>query len=114
MKFTKLGLLCICLMLLISCSNETIQNKHISQKAEAIKTLITQSQWDKAVIQGRQFEQVYADNKWKYQLLGDITEYDRLDQHIRKLNVALEEKDKEEAKLNLTMIEHYIESLYFK
>lgn len=114
MKISKFGLsLIICIAILFGCSDKTIQNKPIYQKSTEVKSLINQSQWEKAQQKGKQIDQLYKDNKWKYQFLGDETEFRGLNKEIIKLQASLEEKDKKEAKRNLSLIEHYIESLYF-
>ena len=115
MKIIKFSALCICLsVMLFGCSNETIQKKPIYQKATEIKTLVNQQEWDKAKEGSKDIYQLYKENKWKYQFLGDETEYNTLNQHIQKLIISIEEQDTKEAKFNLAMIEHYMESLYFK
>ena len=113
MKLIKFSTICIC-MLLFGCSNETLQEKPIYQKATEIKTLVNQEEWDKAKEGSKDLYQLYKKNKWKYQFLGNETEHKTLNQHIQKLIISIEEKDKQEAKLNIAMMEHYIESLYFK
>ena len=115
MKLIKFSAICICFsVMLFGCSNETIQKKPIYQKATEIKTLVNQSEWDKAKEDSEEIQQIYRENKWKYQFLGDETEHKSLNQHIQKLIISIEEKDKKEAKFNLSMIEQYMESLYFK
>ncbi|MGP4108740.1 DUF4363 family protein [Virgibacillus sp. L01] len=115
MKIPKVAaILFLCFTILFGCSNETIQNLPISQKATEIENLINQAKWDKAVHEADLIQGLYKDNEWKYQLYGDETEYNNLNEEIRKLKVSLKERDKTEAKLNIVMIENCIESLYFR
>lgn len=114
MKIPKATILFLCLTLLFGCSNETIQNLPISQKAAEIENLINQSKWDRAEQEAARIEELYKSNEWKYQLYGDETEYKSLSKEIRKLKVSLKERDKTEAKLNIVVIENCIESLYFR
>ena len=115
MKLIKIGsisfLFCL---LLLGCSNEYIQQKPIYQKATEIKTLTNKAEWDKVKEDSNEIYQLYKDNEWKYQFLGNETEFKTLEQHIQRLIISAEEEDKTEAKFNLSMIEHYVESLYFK
>jgi hypothetical protein len=104
----------ICILILFGCSTETIQQLPISQSAADIKSLVNQSQWEQAKQEARQIKDLYNENKWKYQLIGDETEYSKLDEAITKLHVSIDENDTKETKLNIAAIEHYIEALYFK
>ena len=76
--------------------------------------MIDQKDWNRARNGAEQINHLFKNNKWKYQLLGDETEFSGLENEIKKLQISLEEKDKKEAKRNLAMIESYMESLYFK
>ncbi|SDQ67375.1 protein of unknown function [Virgibacillus subterraneus] len=114
MKIPILVILFLCFTILFGCSTEKIQGLPISQKAIEIRKLVNQSQWKKAEQEVALIQELYKSNKWRYQILGDKIEYHNLNIHIKKLKVALEEKDKTEAKLNIVMIENYIESLYFR
>ncbi|MBP1948631.1 hypothetical protein [Virgibacillus litoralis] len=114
MKIPKLAILFLCFTILFGCSTEKIQGLPISQKAIEVRKLVNQSQWDKAKHEAALIQELYESNLWRYQILGDKTEYHNLSIHIKELKVALEEKDKTEAKLNIVMIENYIESLYFR
>ena len=115
MKLIKFSTICICFsMMLFGCSNETTQNKPLYQKTAEIKTVVNQQEWDKAKEGSKDIYQLYKGNKWKYQFLGDETEHKTLNQHIQKLIISIEEQDTKEAKFNLAMIEHYMESIYFR
>ena len=115
MKLIKFSAICICFsVILFGCSSETIQKKPIYQKATEIKTLVNQQEWEKAKEGSKDIDQIYKENKWKYQFLGDKTEHKTLNQHIQKLIISIEEQDREEVKFNLAMIENSLESLYFR
>ncbi|WP_176555803.1 DUF4363 family protein [Virgibacillus ndiopensis] len=103
-----------CIAFIFGCSNETIQKNPIYNKSTEIKNLVNQTQWHKAKQEAKLILEYYRNGKWKYQLLGDETEYNNLNEQILKLQVSIEEKDKAEAKRNIALIEHYIEMLYFK
>lgn len=115
MKIMKSGITCLLYIVLLSgCSMETIQSKPIYQKSGDTKTLVNQEKWEQAKQQADVIDTLFKENKWKYQLLGNETEYSSLDAEIKKLQMSLEEKDKKEAKRNIAVMEHYIESLYFR
>ncbi|GEL76880.1 DUF4363 family protein [Tenuibacillus multivorans] len=115
MKTLKISIIWLCLTtILFGCSEDYIQKKPLPQKAIEIESLVNQSDWDKARKEVKHIEKIYNKNKWMYQLLGNSTEYNYLDQHIKQLSVSVEEKDQKEAKFNLKLIEHYIESIYFR
>lgn len=115
MKVLKMCLLfVVCSMLLIGCSNEKIRNLPIYQKANKIHSLVESGKWDSANEASKSIETMYKDQKWKYQLLGDESEYNGLIQEIAQLQVAVEEQDKKEAKLHIALIKNYLKAMYFK
>ncbi|MFD2759614.1 DUF4363 family protein [Lentibacillus juripiscarius] len=114
MKFFTLGTMVLTLFIFTGCSDETIQDLPITQSATEINSLISQSQWTKAQQKSKQVQNIYESNKWKYQLMGDETEYNKLDEAIAKLQVSIKTKDKAEVKRTIATIEHYVQSLYFQ
>ncbi|MFD1361038.1 DUF4363 family protein [Lentibacillus salinarum] len=114
MKILRLGMIFIGLFILFGCSTETIQQLPISETATDIEYLVNEGQWKQAKEGASQIRSLYKDNEWRYQLMGDKTEYSNLDEEISKLQVSIEEKDTEEAKRSIAGIKHYIESLYFR
>src|SRR5699024_1223244 len=100
--------------ILFGCSMETIRQLPIYQSSDDVKGLVNDTHWKKAEEEGKHIEKLYKENKWKYQLMGDETEYNKLDEEISKLQVSLEEKDTKVAKRNIAVIQHFIESIYFR
>lgn len=114
MRFIRVGIiLSICIPLLFGCSG-SIQKDPVHSHSNEVISLVDGMEWGKAKQGADDLEQLFKKNKWKYQLLGTDTEYMGVDRHIKKLQISIEEKDKEEAKKDSAMIKHYIESLYFK
>jgi hypothetical protein len=103
-----------CLLLVGGCSDDKIKNKPIYQQTAELENLINQEHWDEASNKIKEVQQIFETNKWKYQFLGDEREYGGLDEEISKLEVAIEEKNKIEAKQSIVLIELYLHSLYFK
>ena len=114
MKFIKAGIIfSICISMLFGCSGK-IQKDPLHMHSNEVTALVDKLEWDKAKRGADNIDKLFKKNKWKYQLLGTDTEYMGLDRHIKKLKISIEAKDTEEAKKDLQMIKHYIESLYFK
>ncbi len=109
----RFTIISVCFFILVGCSDGKIKTKPIYQKSEEIIDLLNQSQWEKAADEAAAIRDLYKKNKWKFQLLGDETEYSELDQEISKLKISIEEKDKHEAKTNLVLIQDYIKAIYF-
>lgn len=107
-------ILCICFLLLLGCSNDKIISKPLYQKSEEIISLVNQLQWEKAKEEVRVIEDLYQKDEWKFQLLGDESEYDGLNQEISQLKVSIQEEDKMEAKSSLVIIQDYIRAIYFR
>jgi len=114
MRFIRVGIiLSICIPLLFRCSG-SIKKDPVHSHSSEVTALVDELEWNKAEQGADDLEKLFKKNKWKYQLLGTDTEYMGVDRHIKKLQISIEEKDKEEAKKDSAMIKHYIESLYFK
>src|SRR5690625_2967301 len=113
MRLIRVGIiLSICMPVLFGCSG-AIQKDPVHSHSNEVMSLVDEFEWNKAKRGAEDLEQLFKKNKWKYQLLGTDTEDMGLDRHIKKLQISIEEKDKEEAKKDTAMIKHYIESMYF-
>ncbi|MCC3357308.1 DUF4363 family protein [Bacillus sp. REN16] len=102
----------ISFLLLCGCSSHSISKKPIYEEANKVMELINGSQWEMADNAAQGMQKIFNKNKWKYQLLGDESEYTGLHQEISKLKVSIEEKDKPEAKRNIVIIQDHIRSIY--
>lgn len=70
------------------------------------------SDWDKITLQAEELKELYKKDKWILQLLGDEDEYETLYESINKLIMAIEEKDRTNIRLELSVIHTHIEDIY--
>lgn len=104
--------LIISFLLLSGCTSHSIGKKPIYEESNKLMDLVDASQWETAEKAAQKIQKMFKKNKWKYQLLGDESEYNGLHQEISKLKVSIEEKDQPEAKRNIVLIQDYIHSIY--
>ena len=102
----------ICFFMLSGCSSNSMNKNPIFQESNKIMELVDDSQWETADKAAQVIQKMYKKNKWKYQLLGDESEYNGLQQEISKLKISINEKDKPEAKRSIVIIQEHIQAIY--
>lgn len=97
--------------LLIACSNLTGQ-ANFKEQIEMIEEDLASENWQALQEEAAELKKLYKDQQWKLQLLGDEGEYEGLNMSINRLFIAIEEKDRTEAKLELANIQSLIADIY--
>ncbi|MEN0642384.1 DUF4363 family protein [Alkalicoccobacillus gibsonii] len=77
-----------------------------------IEEALEQSDWDQLDQYASQFEETYAQNKWKLQLIGDEGEYEGLYESIQKLIAGVKEKDSTIVRLELASARALVSDIY--
>jgi hypothetical protein len=111
LKKYNLWMFILLLILLTGCSNHTGKND-FSKKINSMEQALLSPDWIQLKSLGNELEQLYLDNQWKIQLLGDEDEYESLQESINQLLVSIEEKDVTEIKLEMATIKTFIEDIY--
>ncbi|TXL64055.1 DUF4363 family protein [Cerasibacillus terrae] len=105
-------LFCFCILLiLVGCENNVGGHAFFNQINE-IENSLEDPNWDKITLQAEELKEMYKKDKWKLQLLGDEEEYETLYESINKLIIAIEEKDRTNIRLELSVIHTHIEDIY--
>ncbi|MBC5638687.1 DUF4363 family protein [Ornithinibacillus sp. BX22] len=99
------------LLILAGCENNVGGHAFFDQINE-IENSLENPDWDRVTAQAEELKKLYKKDKWKLQLLGDEDEYESLYESINKLIVAIEEKDRTNIKLELSVIHTHIEDIY--
>lgn len=99
------------LLFLVGCENNVSGHAFFNQINE-IENTLEYPNWDKITAQAEELKEMYKKDKWKLQLLGDEDEYESLYESINKLIVAIEEKDRTNIRLELSVIHTHIEDIY--
>lgn len=107
----KWSLLLFLFILLSGCSNITGESR-FSEKMDSIEETLQEPDWKKLSSLVDELNEIYEQTKWKIQLLGDEGEYERLQENINLLIVAIEEKDIQETKLKLASIKTFLDDIY--
>ncbi|HWK23688.1 MAG TPA: DUF4363 family protein [Ureibacillus sp.] len=99
------------LILLSGCSSVTGENEFL-EKINSMEEALNGSDWEQLTSLGSNLEQLYRHNLWKIQLMGDEDEYESLQESINHLNVAIEEQDITEIKLEMATVKTFLEDIY--
>lgn len=104
-------ILILILSILSGCS-DTLKGENFLKYTNQIDYSITEGKWVETKTLTLKLKELYKNDKWKLQLLGDEGEYEGLYRSINSLIVACEESDSTNAKLELADIESYIEDIF--
>ena len=77
---------------LSGCDNTTggdLLFNHVDQLEQALD----HPKWEQITLRAYELKEVYEDNKWKLQLLGDEGEYEGLNESINNIIAAAKEED---------------------
>ncbi|MBP1970170.1 hypothetical protein J2Z83_002288 [Virgibacillus natechei] len=77
-----------------------------------IEDQIDQEEWDKAISDIHDFQELYDSRKWKLQLLGELEDYKQIELEILGLQQSLKEEDFMEAKIGVGHIKHRLNMIY--
>ena len=108
----KKGMLCILMMILITgCSAQT-GKKELIENISKLEQSLNSADLEYSKLQVKELKQTHGKNEWKLQLLGDEGEYERLNEAISRLIVAVEAEEITDAKLELATIRTIVEDIY--
>ncbi|MDF2857085.1 MAG: hypothetical protein K0Q87_2936 [Neobacillus sp.] len=96
---------------LCGCSSITGENE-FSKMINSIEQASNEPDWKQLKSLGKDIEQLYQQNQWKIQLMGDEDEYESLQESINHLIVVIEEQDLTEIKLEVSTIKTFLEDIY--
>jgi uncharacterized protein YceK len=98
-------------ILLSGCSKITGENE-FSEKINSFEQALHELDWKQIKSLGNDIEQLYQQNQWKIQLMGDEDEYESLQESINHLIVLIKEQDLTEIKLEVATIKTFLEDIY--
>lgn len=107
----KTIIVCCCLLFLVGCENNIGGDVFFNQ-IDDIENALENEDWDEVTVQAEALKELYKQEKWKLQLLGDEGEYESLYESINKLIIATEEKDRMNIRIELSVIHTFIEDIY--
>ncbi|PAV28634.1 hypothetical protein CIL05_15170 [Virgibacillus profundi] len=99
------------LVILSGCTNR-IGGDYFFEHITAMENQLEKTNWVLLSEEASKLKNMYSDNKWKLQLLGDETEYEGLHDNINKLIAAIDVEDQTETKVGLAAIESLLENIY--
>lgn len=82
------------------------------QKIDQVNSAIDKENWPKAGRETSELRKMYQKKKWKIQLVGDEGEYEGLERVLAKLTVSVQEKEKSEAKMELSDFRALLKAIY--
>ncbi|WP_010649773.1 DUF4363 family protein [Oceanobacillus massiliensis] len=107
----KAGIYLLVLVALSGCAGK-IGGDYFFNQIDQLEQALDDSEWKKMNAQAAQLKEIYQDNKWKIQLLGDEGEYEGLYQSINKLIAAAKEEDTVNFRIELSTIRSFVEDIY--
>lgn len=106
------ALLCLLLLLVISgCSAQTGENE-FQENIIRLEQAISDKDSVSVKLQVEGLLKVFQHNEWKLQMIGDEGEYERLNESIRRIIVAIEEEDFTEARIELSTTKTILRDIY--
>ncbi|GAB3804549.1 DUF4363 family protein [Virgibacillus kimchii] len=101
-----------CLLLLLTSCEIMVGGDVFFKQINEMENGLEDPNWEEAIVQAKELKEIYKNNKWKIQLLGDEDEYESLYESINKLITVTKEKDLMNTRLELVTIHTYIEDIY--
>lgn len=108
---TKKTWIVLIVILLAGCTN-FMGKESLYEGIKMLEQPINDENWEEAKRKNEELINLYEELKWKLQLIGDEEEYEELYNCIVRLAVAIEEKDKMAAKLEIASIYAILKSMY--
>ena len=92
--------------------NNQINENGFKSNLEKMNIIVTQKKWKEANKTMQELTQIYHEEKWKLQLLGNEDEYNGIAKELKLLQTSIDVQDKKEAKYHLTIVKHKLNSIY--
>ena len=105
-----IGFICL-FVLLVGCENN-IGGQAFFDQIKEIESGMEAQDWEDVVVKSRELKELYKQDKWKLQLLGDEDEYESLYEAINKLIAAGKGEDEANIRMELSIIHTHIEDIY--
>lgn len=98
-------------ILLSACSN-TIGGDLFFNHMDQLEQALDHPEWEQITLQADELKDIYEDNKWKLQLLGDEGEYEQLNESINKIIAAAKEEDTTNVRMELATAKSLVTDIY--
>ncbi|GGP09180.1 DUF4363 family protein [Oceanobacillus neutriphilus] len=98
-------------IILSGCTNQ-VGGDHFFNQIDKLEKAIAQPEWSKVTSQAEELKQMFEEDKWKIQLIGDEDEYEGLDESISNLIAAAKEEDSINTRLELATVKSIFEGIY--
>lgn len=79
---------------------------------DQLEQALDHPEWEQITRQVYELKEIYEDNKWKLQLLGDEGEYEGLNESINKIIAAAKEEDTSNLRMELATVRSLIADIY--
>ena len=76
------------------------------------ETHLDKKEWDQALANINDFQDLYNQRKWKLQLLGELEDYKEIESEIISLKVSLKDEDELESRIGLGEIIYRLNVIY--
>lgn len=107
----RIILLALLFIMLSGCSNQ-VGGEYFFHHIDELEQALDQLNWNKITLQAEELKDIYSENKWKIQLIGDEDEYEGLYQSINNLIAAAKEQDSINLRLELASVKSILEDIY--
>lgn len=106
------SLLLFGLLILLSSCNAPIGGDKFFGQVQELESHIKNEEWEKSEDKLIELNNYIKDHFWKLQLLGDEEEYEGIRESIRKLSVAINNKEKTDSLIEIATLITYLEAIY--
>jgi hypothetical protein len=89
-----------------------IGGDYFFDKIQSLEEALNKEDWQKAETLVEDMKTLYKKHHWKLQFLGDESEYEGTHESLSRLKAAVQNKDSNQALLELATIKSYIEDIY--
>lgn len=79
---------------------------------DQLEETLDQQDWEKIKVQANELKDIYEDNKWKLQLLGDEGEYELLNETIQRMIAIVKAEDITNFRIELATARSLVADIY--
>lgn len=102
----------ILVIILFSGCTKTIGGEFLLNHIDQLEQALDHKDWEKISYQANELKNIYEDNKWKLQLLGDEGEYEGLNESINKIIAATMEEDVTNVRMEIATARTFVKDIY--
>jgi hypothetical protein len=93
-------------------ASPAVGGEDLFRKVDQVRQSVQDGKWNDAKQKAKVLEKVYNKKRWKIMFLGDESEYEGVDISLKRLQWAIDAKDKPNAQVELAEIHATLQNIY--